>query len=425
MLHRAALRLEDWARVRILSRIKSLFLFFWSGMFSPRMQLHARSLYLVAWHPAWQRNRIVAKTLRIAARRKVAPPMVTQLMRSILLKPPVSERERGILLISFEPELAKLARLKSLSALESKYAIVFLPTWQPFYSEALFAFAARARWPYWLMPSSTIDQALCTDLGTLCRPLPFQASSWVSRTQYAHLNPAKTVDLLMVANFSAYKRHWRLFEALSYLPHTIRTVLAGRPHSGRTAETLRREAEAFGVRERIEIHEDPTDSALAQLLASAKLFCALSHREGSYIAVAESLMAGTPVAMFSDAAIGSREYIGDATGFFLNPRQSLGPQLSECLTRAPKLRPREWASAHIAAEVNCARLNARLRDEALSLGNGWTVDLSGFFCRHFDFEYLDVAQENIFREEYALLATECGLEIQRSQLDVRHSVNTR
>jgi len=74
--------------------------------------------------------------------------------------------------------------------------------------------------------------------------------------------------------------------------------------------------------------------------------------------------------------------------------------------------------------VNCGRLNDRLRDEALRLGNEWTVDISGFYCRHFDFEYLDVEQEKSFREEYALLAAECGLEIQRTQLDLRHSVNT-
>jgi glycosyltransferase involved in cell wall biosynthesis len=410
-LKRCLLRLEDWARVGSLNRIKSLTLR--ARAFSPRARVFAQSWYLITWHPVRGRAGMVSRTLALAARDTAARAPAATLIRSILLKPRISPEERGVLLVSFEHELAKLATLASLSELEKEYAIVFLPTWQPFYSAPLFAFAARARRPYWIMPSSQEDQVLCADFGPLCRPLPFQASSWVSHAQYTQRHIDKTIDLLMLANFGSYKRHWRLFEALPDLPQSLRVVLAGRPFGGRTAATLRAEADAFGVSERFEIREDPSDHEIAMLLASARVFCALSHREGSYIAIAEALMAGTPVAMFADAVVGSREYIRPQTGWFLDPQRALGPQLLKCLERAAELQPRAWAETHISAEVNGPRLNAILRQDAERGGEVWTRDLQGFFCRHFEFEYLDATAESALHAEYDTLRTQFGVEIVR------------
>jgi glycosyltransferase involved in cell wall biosynthesis len=411
-LKRCALRLEDWARVGNLSRLKSLALR--ARAFSPPARLAAQSLYLVTWHPVRSRVATVARTIALAAAARPKYSATAKLTRSILLKPHISVSERGLLLVSFETELAKLAGLASLSELQREYAIVFVPTWQPFYSPALFAFAARALQPYWIMPSSREDRELCADLGPLCRPLPFQASSWVSHAQYDRPQADKTIDLLMLANFNSYKRHWRLFEAMRDLPPSLRVVLAGRPFGGRSADSLLAEADAFGVRERIEIHEDPSDQEVAMLLASAKVFCALSHREGSYIAIAEALMAGTPVAMFADAVVGSREYIGPQTGWLLDPRRELGPQLLRCLENAAELKPRQWAKTNICAEVNFPRLNALMRQDAARIGEAWTRDLTGFFCRHFEFEYFDNAAQSALQPAYQSLHTRFGLEILRN-----------
>jgi len=410
-LKRCVLRLEDWARVRNLSRLKSLAL--QARAFSPNARLAAQSLHLVTWHPVRNRADMVRRTVALAARARTPPSPTAKLTRSILLKPRISADERGLLLVSFEPELAKLGGLASLNELEQEYAIVFLPTWQPFYSPALFAFAARALRPYWIMPSSREDQALCADFGPLCRPLPFQASSWVSYALYEHLQADKIIDVLMLANFNSYKRHWRLFEAMRDMPASLRVVLAGRPFGGRTAGTLLAEADAFGVRERIEIREDPSDREVAMLLASAKVFCALSQREGSYIAIAEALMAGAPVAMFADAVVGSREYIGPQTGWLLDPRRALGPQLLQCLETAAEPNPRQWAKTNICAEVNFPRFDALMRQDAARIGEAWTKDLTGFFCRHFEFEYLDDAAELALQPEYRSLHTRFGLEILR------------
>jgi glycosyltransferase involved in cell wall biosynthesis len=413
ILKRLAIRLEDFARTRHLSRIKA-FILQLLAVFNREALISANAQYLVSWHPVRRPLGAVHAAIGRAARCGNALSDSVDLERSILLKRHVSEGERGVLLVSFESELLKLARLKALPEFEDRYAIIFLPTWQPFYSEAIFRFAARAHRPYWIMPSASSDQQLCANLGPLCKPLPFQASSWVSERQYGDTAPSKTIDLLMLANFSRYKRHWRLFEAIKDMPDSVSIVLAGVPIGNRTIHSLRAEADAFGVSNRIIFRERPTDDEVASLLASAKVFCALSHKEGSYIAVAEALLAGTPVAIFDDAIVGSKEYICPETGWLLNPRQRLGPQLVTCLSRASTLHPREWAKRHIAAEVNFPRLNDLMRAYTSELGEDWSVDLAAFDCRHFEFAYSDPSAERDMSVEYQSVATQFGIRIART-----------
>src|SRR5580698_4845314 len=129
-LKRWTLRLEDWARTGSLSRLKSLALRGRAMLWSPDSGIAARALYLVTWHPIRNRREFVSRTVRLAARRRKNYVKSAVLTCSILLKRQVSSRERGLLLVSFEPELAKLARLESLLELEKAYALAFLPTWQ-------------------------------------------------------------------------------------------------------------------------------------------------------------------------------------------------------------------------------------------------------------------------------------------------------
>lgn len=414
---RLMLRLEDFARTRGLSRIKALILQLYA-VFNREALLAANAQYLVSWHPVRRQLRTVQETIERAAHLNTALSDSADLKRSVLLKRYVSRSERGVLLVSFETELSKLARLKKLSELEDRYAIIFLPTWQPFYSDEIFRFAARARRPYWIMPSASSDQQVCANFGPLCKPLPFQASSWVSERAYSKNDPSKTFDLLMLANFNKYKRHWRLFEAIKDMPASVSIVLAGVPIGNRTIHSLRAEADTFGVTDRVIIRESPTDDEVASLLASAKVFCALSHKEGSYIAIAEALMAGTPVAMFEDAIVGSKEYICADTGWLLSPNQPLGPQLVTCLSRASSLHPGEWAKRHISAEVNFRRLNDLMRGYASEIGEHWSVDLAAFHCRHFEFEYSDPSVEREMRPEYKSIATQFGLKIARAPVDL-------
>jgi glycosyltransferase involved in cell wall biosynthesis len=333
------------------------------------------------------------------------------LERAALIKPYLGPTERGIIVVSFESQLEKLLKLKSFSRLEKRYAIAFMPTWQPFYSRPLLKLVARVSGDFFLLPSSNNDLSRCSELGPHCVGLPFSAASWVP----ASFGPqtavqARTIDFLMLANFSTYKRHWKLFEALASIQSSVNVVIAGRPLVNRTLQSLKAEANAFGVLDRLKFEVDPSDNRVAELLQTAKVVCALSQREGAYIAVAEAMMSGARVAMFSDAAIGTRDFLNQVTGVLLDQDQLLGPQLLRSLNVESHEAISDWARRNIAAEVSAASLNEKLHTRSQQTGMTWTQDITPFYCKNFRFHQTG-AESSILHAERVSLAEEYGLNL--------------
>lgn len=342
-------------------------------------------------------------------------PGVPVLDRTVVLKAPGPGGERGYLLTSFESELGKLARSARLAEVQGVYDILFLPTWQPFYSPVLYQFVARATRPLFLMPSSNRDYELCRKAHPEIVALPFQASSWVKPEGYTDRGPAgKDIDIVVLANFSPYKRHWLLFRALRDLPRRIRVALVGVPFRGRTKDDLLREARLFGTDDRVEVYQSTPDATVADILSRSKVCLALSAKEGSYIGVAEALFSNTPVGLYRDAVIGSKDYINAQTGTLFDPRQPLAGQILQFLESAASYRPAEWARANISSAVNGAKLNALLRSRAETEGSPWTRDIEPFHCRHFRFLYDDPGAEARFRGAYDDLRDRLGVEVDRS-----------
>ncbi len=385
---RARLKLEDWARTRRLNRFSAAIQVGVTSMSGSARWASAVASYLVAKQHRPNGSPLVARAINAlrspANDRSRAETPLVRLGNCFLLKPYVGEKERGVLLVSFEVQLDAIVCHPAFDEIEREYQIAFLPSWQPAYSTPLLRLAARAHRPFVVMPASEHDLHLGRELGPLCHTSPFQAASWVSTRQF-QLAAVKDIDIVLIAIFGKYKRHWRLFEGLAQIPDNLRVVLAGKPWEGRTADTLREEMSAFGCRTEIEIVESPGQETISSLLARSRLFCATSSKEGSFIAVAEALMSGTPVAMYRDAVIGTRRYINDHTGFLLDHRAPLGPQLRRALDMAPSLDPRGWASREISAEANVPRLNAELRQLGLVSGEAWTQDIVPFHSRALQF----------------------------------------
>jgi hypothetical protein len=185
----------------------------------------------------------------------------------------------------------------------------------------------------------------------------------------------------MVANWNRVKRHWLLFEALRHMSPGLRVVLVGRNGPGRTEREIREEARAFGVRQRLELYTNLEIDEVVRLHCDARISTILTLREGSCVAVAESLFGGAPVAMMAGAHIGSKAYLNPATGVLLE-RERLGRSLERFLDESERYRPREWALANIACTRTTARLNAVLRNHALSTGRPWTEDIAPLCWRY-------------------------------------------
>ncbi len=211
---------------------------------------------------------------------------------------------------------------------------------------------------------------------------------WVSGTSYQkEWTEDKPIDLLMVATFASLKRHWLMFKALSQMPESVCAMVVGVPIGRRTEDSIMGEARLYGVDSRVSMVKNPTQPELRRLYAQAKLFCAFTHSEGSFIAAAEALMANTPVVAFQNAEFGTKCFIHERTGFLLDQGSFSGRSLLSCLEKAEGLSPGPWALKELSAEVNSARLNDALRERARAEGEVWTTDIASFFSERLSFYY--------------------------------------
>jgi glycosyltransferase involved in cell wall biosynthesis len=296
---------------------------------------------------------------------------------AVVLKPYLGPQERGVVFISFEYQWTRLAQLSNLDEFSRRYALVLSPSWSPPHGIETCLFPVLYPGRIVSLISHTDDLRILPRLSSKYIPVPLYASSWVHPDLYRSVPFAdKDIDLVMVANFSEYKRHFALFRALRDMPRSTRVVLLGRQLGARTSVVLRREAEAYGVADHFELMENASDEVLSATIARAKTSIILSRQEGSCVAVVESMFADTPVGLYADARIGSSAFINSSTGRFLN-HDKLGRQLLEFIAAAGQYSPRRWVlenGIHCFGSTNI--LNEALKREALAAGETWTQDIA-------------------------------------------------
>ena len=298
--------------------------------------------------------------------------------KAVVLKPWVSEREKGVVLVNFENQYLRLLRLSNLTEFAARYTLVVGPSWHPPHSLVNCVFPEAYPDRVFSLISNERELEMLPRLSPKFIPLPLYGSSWVNPLLFKP-RPWKQrdVDILMVANWSKTKRHHALFKALRKMPPDLNVLLIGQDQDGRTPHTILSEAQTYGVQDRFKIIANAGYPEVIDAYCRAKISLVLSRREGSCVAVAESMFADTPVAIYEDAAIGSRAFINPTTGRFLK-HHALNIQLIEFLQAANqgKYAPRSWADANISCFRSAHTLNDILQQHALSHSQRWTLAIA-------------------------------------------------
>jgi len=298
--------------------------------------------------------------------------------KAVILKPYIDDRERGVILISFEYQFARLMAIERLADFAKHYAIVIAPTWS--LPHSITNSLLPAQYPdkrIFTLISNRADINVFPRLSPKWNVIPLYASNWVNPDLYKPVPfRDKHIDIVMLANFSRYKRHFDLFKALRKMPTSLKVVLIGQPSGNGTAAGLLDLARSYGVEDRITIKESVSNSEVMEGLTHAKISLVLSRREGSCVAVVESIFANTPVGLYRDAQVGSREFINNHSGAFLG-RQDLGKEIMRFIERSELYSPRDWAvRAGVGCRESTDKLNEALRVAALADNQRWTVNLA-------------------------------------------------
>lgn len=305
------------------------------------------------------------------------------LSTSLLLKEPGRNGEKGVLYCSFEFNWMKLVANHDARRFFRDYILVGASSWSPGDHAVLANLCGLSEDPVFIGISNTSDIAQYKLFSPWIYPLPIMACDWIDPTGYVPIPHAeRSVDILMVAHFSRWKRHWLLFEALRKMDKYLSVVLIGRHgDEGRTEREIRNEAKAFGVKQELIILRNLEIDDVTRYQCDARVSVSLSKREGSCVAVTEAMFADTPVAMLNDAHIGARAYINDETGRILS-RKELPHALSEMIERSGSYTARSWAMEHISASASSNKLNDILKRYSLRSGRPWTRDIAPLCWRY-------------------------------------------
>ena len=298
------------------------------------------------------------------------------LPRAVVLKPWLGPREKGVIFFSCEEQWFKLLKYCDLAQFAARYTLVVAPSWCPPHSVVNAVFPSVYPERLFMLLSNAKDLTYIPRLSSKYVIVPLLASHWVNPDLYQpRTAAARDIDVVMAGSFARFKRHQALFRAMRKMKRRPRVLILGQERDGRTADTIRAEAEAFGVQDAVTIVANPRNESVADSLCRAKVSVVLSRRDGSCPVVAESLFAGTPVGMLAESQIGSSAHINDQTGRFLNEAR-LAEELEAFIDSAAAYRPRAWAEQYLSCHRSTSLMNNILQHSSHGGDQQWTADIA-------------------------------------------------
>lgn len=339
-------------------------------------------------------------------------PTSANVTTSLLIKAPGPGREKGVLYVSFEYNWLRLAASPKAEVLFKDYFLVGASSWSPPDYSAMLSLNGLSYDPMFLGVSNMADMRNYEILEPIIRAVPLMACDWINPDYYAPRHFAdRDIDILMVANFSEFKRHRVLFKALSRMRRDIRVTLIGIPVPGRDENVLRQEARAYGARQDLEILSNVPADTVSSYQCRAKTSLIMTLREGSCVAVTESLFAGSPVGMLRHAHIGAKAHINPETGILLS-ESKLDFQLSGFLERSETYGPRKWALDHITCNHSSGKLNRILREYSIQSRRAWTRDIAPLCWRYVP-SHVHASDAESLASAVATLEYEYGIKLEQ------------
>lgn len=297
------------------------------------------------------------------------------LTRSIVLKAPQANGEKGILLLTFEYNWARLLTNlddEQLRWLTERFHIVLSSSSSPTSYAAMSLAVARIPDTIFVQACNPDEYERVERFHPRLKSLPVMPCDWIRPDLY-HPKPMneRTRDIMMVAFWAPVKRHWDFFDMLSKLPASLKVTMVGQTDGVRNKDDMIRIARDMGVKQELDVHQSIPIQKVAELQSDSKVNIITTRREGCCVAAVEALFAGSALAMRSDAHIGPLAYINDQTGMLLRPGHMAEDMLT-LLDRTSRLRPHDWASANVSCYRSQEKLDAYFQQVAVNEGRPWT-----------------------------------------------------
>lgn len=294
----------------------------------------------------------------------------------LLLKPKISQNEKGVLLIQYNESFKKFVSIFDLKKLAESYRLVLEPsTWG--YCDPSILFFLGLGTDVVVQAQHHLDYEYIYSLKSNLIPLRLGAGDWIDSDRFSSEQNLdyKKYDIVMVASWQKIKRHAFLFKNLQKIDNIIQKVaLIGYPCGGRFQENIISDAKKYSVLQKIEIFENISREEVAAIVRHSKIGVMLTIREGANKGLYEYLFSGLPI-LITNRNIGvNRDHINQYTGIAVEDH-ALAEGIQNLIVNLKKYHPREWALKNTGYRYANNLLNECLKNLAIKNNEEWTQNI--------------------------------------------------
>ena len=282
--------------------------------------------------------------------------------RLIILAPP-EEGKKGVLLVKFTIYFLYLHHIFDLGKLLEDYVLVLEPSFCGYFNPAILCLMGISD-PIIVQASEKVDYQFIENLNSNLVPIEIGANYWVDRRTFYHIKDCeKKYDIIMVALWADFKRHYHLFEAISKCKNRdkIKVCMVGMPYPD-SVDYIKRTAEYYNVNDCVEYFEHVPQEQVNILLNKSKICLLLSKKEGFNKSIIEAMYANTPIFILKGFNFGQQYfYINRQTGGYIVASKLY--RFIEKIDSMLEIRdfdPHEWVSKNVTVEKTTAKLRALL-----------------------------------------------------------------
>lgn len=325
---------------------------------------------------------------------------------ALVLKSPSPEK-KGVLLLKYNHVFPLFARFFDASEIALRYHLVLEPSWSGFCDLDLLAYA-RLPAPVFVQAIEPHNVKFLTEACLNLIPVPTAANWWVDHRQMQPLPEAeKEFDVVMMAGWGSYKRHYRFFDVLGRLRRSgnrLRVLLIGY-NVGWTKGVILRQSKYYGVRDQIELLDTIPYRDVNAQLNRAKVHLLWSRREGINRATIEAMFAGLPCVLREGFNYGHRySYINEQTGCFASERD-LPRVLVDTISNYDQYSPRAWVMQHMTCQQATARLEQVIAATVGSTVESWSGEVAVKVNELSSMQYFEESARSGFQADYQYLAS--------------------
>lgn len=322
----------------------------------------------------------------------------------IVLKSP-GPRERGVLYLYYSFINPLFLRYFDAPAVARDYHIVIQPSWSGYCDPNILAFT-RLESPVFVGATEPRDAAFIEGLGANLVTAPFASNCWVDpRVFHPIAGVEKDIDVIVIAAWAGFKRHWAIFRALQRLrARGLRPRVALAGYALETSqEQILAQARHYGVEDLIEIHERLSPNGVNELLNRSKVNLLWSRREGVNKAIIEGMFANVPCIVHAGFNYGYEyPYINRATGRYATEEQ-LPDVLADMIANHASFAAHAWVSERMSPQASTRALQSVIWRVGADLGEVWTRDLAVKVNTLDGLAYWDPSERERFEDDYKAL----------------------